>query len=125
MPLTVLYATANGNLPSSSYGWGWYAVPLAVGGVLLVYSILSKNQNQSLYIAGWLITVHSFILPFYLEELESGRSFYERQVGLLFLPKAEITILYIAGTLLLLIVPLWLGRIYPKTESQKFVGQKY
>lgn len=113
--------------PNPSVGWGLFAVPPFIAGVLLAFALVTGRRHYTAYITAWLIAVSMVALPHYMMEMDSqelGRAYISAGAakgnaeGYLF-TEVQITVLYVLGTLALLIVPFLVGYFAPGGWSKQ------
>lgn len=107
-------------LGNRNLGEGWFAFPPLVAGVLLTWLWVQERRVQVYYLLGWVLVTSMVTLPQYLMALDrtelersgasNGVSTASTAAGQL---TYSLTIFYLAGSLLLLVLPLIARRWLP------------
>ncbi len=110
-------------LGNPNLGWGLYAIPPIAAGALLTYQTSAHRRGHVMYIFGWIVVVSILALPHYLMEMdlqELSRAYAGvTNTATYVQSEVVVTVIYLVGSLMLLVLPLLLDRIRIQQRQQR------
>ena len=116
--LSVLRVFEFGELGNPNLGWGLFALPAFIAGMLLSHAVATRRRQQVFYILSWLMVVAAVTTSHYLtimdmQEVERGYAaigVIQQDPTTYRMQEIVAAATYLVGTLSLLILPLLIQR---------------